>query len=95
MHILPHVIHLSTRIFARSFLSVASRSLISLCLDQDTKLWNGDEKWIEVDKVTAADGAGSYAFDPGKFLPGTYYIGGYVYSDTSRNMDEITRRRWW
>ncbi len=59
--------------------NVSSNSVISLCLDGDTKLWNGNERWIEVDKVTAADGTGSYTFDPGNYLPGTYYVGGYVY----------------
>ncbi len=59
--------------------NVPSNSVISLCLDTDTKLWNGNEKWIEIDKVAATNGNGSYNFDPGNFLPGTYYIGGYIY----------------
>ena len=60
--------------------NVSANSVITLCLDQDTKLWNGNERWIEVDKVAAANGAGSYTFDPGNFLPGTYCIGGYMYN---------------
>jgi hypothetical protein len=59
--------------------NVSANSVISLCLDKDTKLWNGNERWIEIDKVPAGNGTGSYTFDPGNFLPGTYYIGGYVY----------------
>ena len=68
--------------------NVSAKSVITLCLDQDTALWNGNERWIEVDKVAAADGTGSYTFDPGNFLPGTYYVGGYVYDKTLRTFTE-------
>jgi hypothetical protein len=60
-------------------LNVSSNSVISLCVDQDTTLWNGNEGWIEVDKMSATNGAGSYTFDPSNILPGKYYVGGYVY----------------
>lgn len=59
--------------------NVSPSSVISLCFDQDTKLWNGNELWIEVDKVAAANGSGSYTFNPAGFAPGNYYIGGYMY----------------
>ena len=44
---------------------------------------NGNEKWIEVDKVTAANGNGSYTFDPTGIAPGTYYVGGYMYDKST------------
>ena len=66
--------------------------VVSLCLDADTTLWNGNEKWIEVDKLAATldnneptpppvphDYNGSYTFDTTGIAPGTYYIGGYMY----------------
>jgi len=59
--------------------NVSSNSVISLCLDTDNRLWNGNERWIEVDQVAAANGNGSYTFDPGGIAPGAYYISGYVY----------------
>jgi Bacterial Ig-like domain/FG-GAP-like repeat/Beta-propeller repeat len=59
--------------------NVSGNKVISLCLDQDTKLWNGNERWIEVDKITASNGNGSYTFDPGNFPTGRYYVGGYMY----------------
>ena len=61
---------------------MSSNDVITLCLDRDTTLWNGNEKWIEVDKVAAANGAGSYTFNLTGFAPGTYYVGGYMYDKT-------------
>ncbi len=63
--------------------NVSANDIISLCLDTDTTLWNGNEKWIEIDKVTATNGNGSYTFDPAGFAPGTYYVGGYMYDKVS------------
>ena len=59
--------------------NVSANSVVSLCFDEDTKLWNGNEQWIEVDKVAAANGSGSYTFDTSDFAAGNYYIGGYMY----------------
>ncbi|MBN2577591.1 MAG: tandem-95 repeat protein [Pirellulales bacterium] len=53
---------------------------ISLCLDQDTITMNGNERWIEIDQVAAANGSFSYAFDSAAFAPGRYYVGGYLYN---------------
>ena len=58
--------------------NVSSNSVISLCLDRDKK-WNGNEKWIEIGQVCAANGCGSYAIDPANFMPGRYFIGGYMW----------------
>jgi hypothetical protein len=63
---------------------VPSNSVISLCLDKDATLWNGNEKWIEIDAVAAADGDGSYTFDPAGFTPGTYYVGGYMFDKSTK-----------
>ncbi len=62
---------------------VSANDVITLCLDTDTTLWNGNEKWIEIDKVAATNGSGSYSFDPTGFAPGTYYVGGYMYDKVS------------
>ncbi len=51
---------------------------ISLCYDTDTA-WNGNETWIEIDKLTAADGAGSYTWSTTGVAPATYYLAGYMY----------------
>ena len=34
--------------------------------------------------VTAANGNGSYTFDPAGFAPGTYYVGGYMYDRVAK-----------
>ena len=59
--------------------NVVSGSTISLCYDEDTILWNGNEHWIEVDQVTATDGNGSYDWNTVNVNAGTYYVGGYLY----------------
>ena len=58
---------------------VVSGSTISLCYDEDTTWWNGNEHWIAVDSVPAADGAGSYNWDTTDVEEGAYYIAGYMY----------------
>jgi hypothetical protein len=60
--------------------NVPAGSLISLCYDKDTTLWNDNEKWIEIDKVAATNGNGSYSWGTTGVAAGTYYIGGYLYS---------------
>ncbi len=57
---------------------VVSGGKISLCYDTDAT-FNGNEKWIEIDGVKAADGAGSYTWNTAGVAPGTYYIAGYMY----------------
>ena len=58
--------------------SVAAGSSVNLCLDTDTA-WNGNETWIKYG-VAAANGTGSYSWNTTGVAPGTYYIGGYLYS---------------
>ncbi len=59
--------------------NVKSGSKISLCYDEDTA-WNGNEHWIEIDGVKAADGSGSYTWDTTGVQPGTYYVAGYLWN---------------
>jgi cyclophilin family peptidyl-prolyl cis-trans isomerase len=60
----------------------ASGATISLCYDND-KIINHTEHYIEVDKVTASNAGGysSYTWTIGNVTPGTYYIGGYIWSN--------------
>ncbi|MBN2577927.1 MAG: hypothetical protein JXB10_02970, partial [Pirellulales bacterium] len=60
--------------------NVPAGGVISLCLDQDLQWMNGNERWIEIDQVAAANGNGSYTFDPAGIASGTYYVGGYLYN---------------
>jgi hypothetical protein len=53
-------------------------SKISLCYDPDT-VFNGNERWIEIDGVTAAAGKGSFAWNTAGVTPGTYYVAGYLW----------------
>ena len=57
---------------------VVSGSKISLCYDTDTT-FNGNEHWIEIDAVTAANGAGTFTWNTTGVAPGTYYLAGYMY----------------
>jgi hypothetical protein len=53
-------------------------SKISLGYDKDATV-DGNEHWIEIDGVTAANGAGSYVWNTTGVAAGTYYLGGYMY----------------
>jgi nuclear transport factor 2 (NTF2) superfamily protein len=61
--------------------NVAAGSKVSLCYDRDTTWWNGNETWIEVDCVTAANGTASYVWDTTGVRPGTYTIAGYLWQN--------------
>ncbi|MEN6449524.1 MAG: hypothetical protein ABFC96_03450 [Thermoguttaceae bacterium] len=71
--------------------SVASGAKISLCYDRDAVWGNGNESWIEVDKVAAANGSGSYSWSTAGIKPGTYYIGGYLYSGGSPTYSHLAK----
>ena len=58
---------------------VVPGSTISLCYDEDTTWWNGNEHWIAVDSIPAANGNGSYPWNTTGVAAGTYYIAGYLY----------------
>jgi hypothetical protein len=61
--------------------NVPSGSKISLAYDT-TKNW-GDPKWIELNRVAAASGNGTYSWNTAGLAPGTYYIAGYLYTSSS------------
>ncbi|MEN6458322.1 MAG: hypothetical protein ABFC63_05280 [Thermoguttaceae bacterium] len=64
---------------------------ISLCYDKDTKFGNGNETWIEVDKVVAVNGTDSYDWDTTGIAAGTYYIGGYLYSNSTPTYSHLNK----
>ena len=58
--------------------NVGANGTINLCYDTDTA-WNGNETWVQFG-ITAANGNGTYTWDTTGVAPGTYYIGGYLFS---------------
>jgi hypothetical protein len=58
---------------------VAGPSKITLGYDPDTTPFDANQRWLEVDRVTAANGAGSYSWNTTGVAAGTYYVSGYVY----------------
>ena len=58
---------------------VVAGSKISLCYDQDTTWWNGNEHWIAVDSIAAANGDGYYNWNTSQVAAGSYYMAGYMY----------------
>jgi len=69
--------------------NVGSGSTISLCYDTDAT-WNSNEKWIEVDKVTAANGSATYAWNTSGLSAGTYYVSGYLWSGGKAYRSHLT-----
>ena len=69
---------------------VGYSSKICLCYDTDTR-WNGNEHWIEIDQVAASNGTASYAWNTTGISPGTYYIGGYLWSGGKPTFSHLTR----
>ncbi len=74
--------------------NMASNATVSLCYDSD-KIINGNEKYFEVDKVAANDlytaGYGDYPWDTTGMKPGTYYIGGYLWSNGKATWSHLTQ----
>ncbi|MGO9108625.1 MAG: hypothetical protein ACLP9L_05270 [Thermoguttaceae bacterium] len=62
--------------------NVRSGSTISLAYDTTTN-W-GNPKWIEIGKVSASNGSGSYSWNTTGLAAGTYYIAGYLYTPSSK-----------
>ncbi|MEN6449372.1 MAG: Ig-like domain-containing protein, partial [Thermoguttaceae bacterium] len=62
--------------------NVPTGAKVSLCVDSDAR-WNGNEKWIEVDQVSAAEGYSTYQWDTAGMKAGTYYVAGYLWTGTS------------
>jgi hypothetical protein len=59
--------------------NVQAGSKISLAFDPDNTL-NGNEHWIEIDQVPAADGSGQFTWDTTGVPAGTYYMAGYMWN---------------
>ena len=58
---------------------LAGPSKISLGYDADATPFDANQSWIEVDHVTAVNGAGSYSWNTTGVAAGTYYLSGYLY----------------
>ncbi|MCE5269189.1 MAG: GPI anchored serine-threonine rich family protein, partial [Planctomycetaceae bacterium] len=71
--------------------NVAAGSVISLCYDKDTLWGNGNETWIEIDQVAAANGAGSYNWNTTGVAAGVYYLAGYLWSSSTPYFSHLTQ----
>ena len=69
--------------------NVAAGSTVALCYDTDTRC-NGNETWIKFGQA-GANGNGSYSWDTTGVAPGTYYIGGYLYSGGKPYYSHLTQ----
>jgi uncharacterized protein YjiK len=58
---------------------VAGPTKITLGYDADSTAFNANQHWLEVDRVTAANGAASYVWNTTGIASGTYYLSGYMY----------------
>ena len=80
---LRHLAAGSSIVITCSAANVVSGSKISLCYDTDTT-FNGNEKWIEVDGLAAANGTITYTWNTSSSMAaGTYYLAGYMYDGSS------------
>jgi hypothetical protein len=70
--------------------NVAAGSKISLCYDRDTTWWNGNETWIEIDAVAAANGSASYTWNTTGVRPGRYYVAGYLWQNGRATLSHLT-----
>ena len=67
--------------------NVDAGSTISLAYDTTTN-W-GNPKWIEINGVTGANGAGSYSWNTSGVTPGTYYLAGYLYDSSKQYLSHL------
>ena len=58
------------------------QTTVTLFYDEDNIWLNGNERWIEMDQVLAANGADSYDWRTVGVSDGAYYVGGYMYDWT-------------
>jgi len=58
---------------------VAGPTKITLGYDPDATAFDANGHWIEIDGVTAANGAGSFVWNTSSVAAGTYYLSGYMY----------------
>jgi len=59
--------------------NVGGPTKITLGYDADATVYDSNQHWLEVDGVTAANGAGSCVWNTANVTPGTYYLDGYMY----------------
>ena len=68
--------------------NVAAGSTIALCYDTGTTF--GGATWITYNQA-AADGNGTYSWNTTGVAPGTYYVGGYLYSGGAPTYSHLTQ----
>ena len=70
----------------------ADGSTVSLCYDTDSVI-NGNEHYVEVDKVTAANSGrySNYTWTVPALAPGKYFIGGYLWSNGKPTWSHLTQ----
>ena len=56
----------------------AGVSKITLGYDRDATAFDANQHWLEVDQVTAANGAATYVWNTTSVAAGTYYLSGYM-----------------
>ena len=69
--------------------NVAAGSTIALCYDTGTT-FDGNATWITYSQA-AANGNGTYSWNTTGVAPGTYYIGGYLYSGGTPTYSHLTQ----
>jgi hypothetical protein len=65
--------------WAAANIDLAGPTKISLGYDPDATPFDANQHWIEIDGVSAANGAGSYVWNTTGMAAGTYYFDGYMY----------------
>jgi cyclophilin family peptidyl-prolyl cis-trans isomerase len=70
---------------------VGAGSKVSLCYDPDAAFGNANQTWIVIDRPLTAAGDGSYVWDTTGMKAGTYYIGGYVWSNGKAIFSHLTK----
>ena len=71
--------HIVTIQWSATNVDTSGPTKVSLAYDVDSTAFDSNEHWLEVDQVTAANGAGSYAWNTTGVASGTYYLAGYMY----------------
>jgi hypothetical protein len=69
--------------------NAATGSTVALCYDTNTG-WGSGETWITFSQA-AANGSGSYSWNTTGVTPGTYYVGGYLYSSGKPTYSHLTQ----
>jgi hypothetical protein len=69
---------------------VTPGSNVSLCYET-TPYFTGNEHWIEIGGVQAANGAYSYTWNTTGVAPGTYYVAGYLWNGSSATFSHLTQ----